>query len=283
VIKAASSKLNVTAKKACTTSACPAKELEGAAPPTSVTVNPYLVYEQNATLSAAQIEDLAAWYGGTALFTKFLKVSVAGPKVLLYSLKYLEAFVTSSEKVVEALEAVEKVEPLAGAIEVLQTFTELWERQTMLAMFLNITGLSPIGLGDSPFEASVPVSPTVSFSTKIINYGVVVPFNLGADGMWWNVASKLKKADAAKGGWGIVFKVFEVSYCEQAKSCDPGYGNDVGDATVYRDGINPELDFALTLTYQGHDFGDYTFKLPYDAIGWTETQPNLKGVVNDFG
>jgi len=26
----------------------------------------------------------------------------------------------------------------------------------------------------------------------------------------------------------------------------------------------------------------FNFKLPYDAIGWTETQPNLKGVTNDF-
>ena len=282
VVKAASSTLNVTAKKKCDAQSCSSKELEGSADPTTVTVKPYLIYQKTASLSEAQVEDVGAWAGGTRLFTKFLKVTSNGPKVLTYSLKWLKAFVTSSEKVVEGLEVLEKVEPIAGAFEVLQTFTELWERESMIAMFLQVMNLSPIGIGDPPSEASAPSSASTSFSNKIVNYGVAVPFDIGADGAWWGVAQQLSKTHDDYKGYGLVLKVYEVSTCQQGKDCEPGYANDPGEANVLREGIDPELAFYLTLTYQGYNFGSYNFMLPYDAIAWTETQPNLKGVINDF-
>jgi hypothetical protein len=176
----------------------------------------------------------------------------------------------------------EKVEPIAGAFEVLQTFTELWERESMIAMFLQVMNLSPIGIGDPPSEASAPSSASTSFSNKIVNYGVAVPFDIGADGAWWGVAQQLSKTHDDYKGYGLVLKVYEVSTCQQGKDCEPGYANDPGEANVLREGIDPELAFYLTLTYQGYNFGSYNFMLPYDAIAWTETQPNLKGVINDF-
>jgi hypothetical protein len=247
-----------------------------------VNVQPYLIYEHAGPLSDEQVSDLIAWAGGTRLFTKFLKVSSNAPKVLLYSLKWVKAFVSASEHVVEALEAVEAVEPVGGAFEVLQSFTELWEREAMISMFLNATNLSALGIGEPPSESSVPKSASVSFSNKIVNYGVAAPFNLGADGVWWNIAQSLAKSPTDLAGYGLDLKVYEVSTCESGKDCEPGYANNPGTDSVLRDGIDPELAFYVTLTYQGVTVEHYDFKLPYDAIGWTETQPNLKGVINDF-
>ncbi len=282
VVKAAGSTLNVTAKKKCNATSCPSKELEGSAPPTTVTVQPYLIYANNAPLSKEQVEDLIAWVGGTRLFTKFLKAGHTAPTVLLYSLQFIQAFISSSEHVVAALEAVEAVEPIGGAIEVFQAFTELWERNAMISMFLTDLNLSAMGINDPTTEAVVPKSISSAFAKKIVNYGVVVPFNVGADGVWWNMAQAMAKTPKDVDGYALGIKVYEVSSCEMGKDCEPGYINDDGQTDVLRDGIEPELYFYAYLTYQGVPIYAQNFQLPYDAIGWTETQPNLKDVIDDF-
>lgn len=274
-----STTLTVTAKEKC--SGGGSCKLKKGASHTTLTAEPYLVYKHSVPLTAEEVDDLAAWAGGTRLFTKFLKAATAGPRVLTYALKYLVAAEVAAEDATKALELVEKAEPVVGVIELAKTFTELWERQSMIAMFLEKAGLRGIGPGDDPFEPSAPGRPALAFENKIVNYGVVLPFNAGANGFWWNVATTLRKLQAAHnlgGPWTIAVNIYEVSHCgDPGKDCGPGYGFSYGAA----DGIKPELYFHLYLLFHGrHNFaqdGD-TFTIPYDAAIWAETQDNLLGV-----
>lgn len=168
-----------------------------------------------------------------------------------------------------------------------------WEREGMIAMFLDKMDLSPIGLDAPPFEADASSGANLAFSTRLANYGVVVPFQLGAAGVWWAVADTLCQLQVGQrifgrpenlDGFSVGLRIYEVSSCDPAKGdCAPGYGNDVGTGQVLRPGTDPQLQFQLTLLYEGHDFADQVFNLPYDAIGWTESMDHLALVINDLG
>ena len=273
-----STTLTVTARETCSGGggSCNVKSGESH---TTLSVKPYKIYAKAATLTSEEVDDLAAWAGGTRLFTKFLKASSGGPKVLTYALKYLVAVEAAAEDATKALEVVEKAEPVVGVIELAKTFTKLWERQSMIALFLEKTGLSGIGPGDDPFEVSASGPPALGFANKIVNYGVLLPFNAGANGFWWNVATTLHKLQAAHhlgGPWKIAVNVYEVSHCAgPGQDCGPGYGLAYGAA----DGIQPALHFDLRLLYHGrHNFYQDAFTIPYDAVAWAETQDNLRGV-----
>ena len=173
----------LTANATCSAPSCPHGNPSGSAS-VKLTVSPYLIYNYTAPLSEEDATVLAEWAGGTAIFTKFLHVSVAAPKVLWAALKWLEANDKAVEAATEGLEALEKVEPILGVLEVFQAFTELWERECMISMFLQDTGLNSVGLGEPAIEAWVHAAPSKVFATHLVNYGVVVPFNLGTD---WSV------------------------------------------------------------------------------------------------
>jgi hypothetical protein len=293
--------LSVTAKITCNTASCPLRQKRGSAK-VKLTVSPYLVYQRTAPLSEEEAVELAAWAGGTGFFTRFLHATVAGPKVLSAALTWLKAAELFEEKVVEGLEVVEKVEPIVGVIEVFQAFTELWERESMISMFLQTTKLSPTGLGEPAIEAWAHAAPSKVFATHLVNYGVVVPFNLGADGAWWDIATVLRHlqaADEAAGkkpdmsNWQIRLKVFELSTCDPAKGdCAPGYVNDPGTTEALRPGIQPELEFYISLLDNAYNrahtarelykFDTYNFTVPYDAIAWAEAQGDKRGVITDF-
>lgn len=79
------------------------------------------------------------------------------------------------------LEALEKVEPIADPLEVFKTFTELWEREGMIAMFLEKTDLSPIGLDAPPFEADASSGANLAFAwDKPLRKADVVRHGFGA-------------------------------------------------------------------------------------------------------
>jgi hypothetical protein len=291
----------LTAKATCSGPSCPHGQPSGSAN-VKLTVSPYLIYNYTAPLSEEDATELAAWAGGTAIFTKFLHATVPAPKVLWAALKWLEANEVAVEASVKGLEALEKVEPIFGVLEVFQAFTELWERESMISMFLQDTGLNAVGLGDPAIEASVHAAPSTAFATHLVNYGVVVPFNLGADGAWWDIATTLRKlqaSDEAKGkqadlsNWKIRLEVHEVSSCDPSKGdCAPGYINDPGQTDPLRPGIQPELEISVSLLdnefNRAHtqralfNFGTYTFTVPYDAVAWNEAQDNRNLVINDF-
>jgi hypothetical protein len=291
----------LTATATCSVPSCPHGQPSGSAS-AKLTVSPYLIYNYTAPLSEEDATELAGWAGGTAIFTKFLHTSVAAPKVLWAALKWLEANETAVEVSVKGLEALEKVEPVFGVLEVFQAFTELWERESMISMFLQDTGLNAVGLGGPAVEASAHAAPSSAFATHLVNYGVVVPFNLGADGAWWDIATTLRKlqaSDEAKGkqpdlsNWKIRLKVYEVSSCDPSKGdCAPGYINEPGQADPLRPGIQPELEISVSLLdnefnrahtqRELYDFGTYTFTVPYDAIAWNEAQDNRNLLIDDF-
>ncbi len=76
----------------------------------------------------------------------------------------------------------------------------------MIAMFLQNTGLSPVGLGEPAIGAWAHAAPSKVFATHLVNYGVVVPFNLGADGAWWDIATTLHHLQAIdEAGQGTQF------------------------------------------------------------------------------
>ena len=251
-----------------------------AAAPKVLDIVPYLVYQHTKGLTTEQAEELAKWAGGTGPFTTFLRTTTDAPNELKASLKWLEALELATEKAVKGLEALEKVEPVFAAAEVYRLYSEIWERHSMIAMFLRNTELNPAGLGYPPFEASSHAAPSLTFTNKLVTLGVLVPIFDVTDGIWWYYANVLKKAEEGEkieieiGGkrrevkadlshWSIQLKVFEVSNCDPARGdCAPGYGNNPGFAQVLRDGIQPQLHFFITLLYQGHPVVQQDFDLP---------------------
>jgi hypothetical protein len=287
VVETVSTTLNVTARQACSASACPTHEMTGSAT-TKLTVTPDLIYTHNATLSEDEADEMVAWASGGGVFKKFLTGTTRANTAAKYTLKWLHSQELASEALVEGLEKVEKAEPVLIVVDVVNSLSDLGERQINLAEFLYITDLDAIGLGRDPFEPSVPATPTVTFSNKVVNFGVAVPGELGAAGAWWELAKDVAAAESGgllvhqksiqpdMSDWGIKLNVYEVSNCDPtAGYCLPGYG------AAERDGMQPELYFKVNLTYNGvvQRFEDFT--VPYDAIAWTETQWNLRNVIRD--
>jgi hypothetical protein len=286
VLSSVHTTLNVTARVTCSAHACPSRQMTGAAK-ANLTVSPDLIYTHSAPLSKDQIEELVAWAGGGGVFKKFLTSAIRANTAAKYTLKWLKAQELASEILVEGLEKVEKAEPVLLAIDAANILSGVGERQLNLAEFLYVTDLDAVGLGRDPFESSVPALPELTFSNKVVNFGVAVPGEIGAAGAWWETAKKLAKMQQSPflistGGkshkidmsdWGIKLDVYEVSHCDPtAGYCVPGY---------VQNGIQPTLYFDVILTYNGEAYEDWDFTVPYDAIAWTETQWNLRNVIHD--
>jgi hypothetical protein len=292
VIESASTHLRITASETCSRDACPVREKAGKSV-TTLTVKPYLIYEHSGKLSEENIKELAAWAGGTALFTRFLKVTTTAETTLKLSLKFMDDFQIAAEKASEALKVLEKVpvERVFAALEFVKVFSELWERSAMLDLFFKVNALSPAGLGANPSEASASAGPTPAFDNKLVNYGVVVPFNLGADGLWWGIAESLRYLqehhDPAFRPLPIKLDIYEVSHCDPTLGrCGSGYRNAAGTDLVDNEGLQPELYVQFYVGWahsKGVTGGSvYDFRIPYDAIAWTQTQPllgKLRGVL----
>jgi len=167
----------------------------------------------------------------------------------------------------------------------------------MIDEFLYLADLDDVGLGANPSEKSVVFSfPSQTFQNQLVNLGFAAPLHAGIAGTWWDLATEMhtilddsSAIDVGKdeiphakidfSDFGLKVRVFEVSTCSTKGACEPGYANDVGSSTVLRSGIDPELCFLLTLTYNTQYFDSFLFVVPYDAIAWTETQWNLQGLV----
>ena len=272
-----------------------------AAAPLVLHVEPYLIYQNTAGLTAKQTNLLVEWAGGPGPFTTFLQTTTDASNELKASLKWLKALELATETAVKGLEALEKVEPVLYVAEAFRLYSEKTERKAMIDMFLKNTKLNPTGLGYPPFEASSHTAPSLTFTNKLVSLlGALVPIYDVKDGIWWAWANELKKVEDGEkikidiGGqirevkadlthWGVKLEVFEVSECDPMKgACAPGYGNDPGFAQVLRDGIQPQLHFVITLLYQGHAYRREDFDMPYDAIAWTESQHNLLRVTPEF-
>jgi hypothetical protein len=277
--------LNVTARVTCSARACPSREMTGSAKE-NLTVSPDLIYTHSAPLSTDQVTELVAWASGGGVFKKFLTSATRANTAAKYTLKWLKAQEMASEKVVEGLEKVEKAEPVLLAVDAANILSDVGERQLNLAEFLYVTDLDAVGLGRDPFESSVPAIPELTFSNKVVNFGVAVPGEIGADGAWWEMAKTLAEMQDNRTGiptdsgfhkvdmsdWGVKLDVYEVSNCDPAGYCVPGYT---------QNGIKPELYFDLILTYNAEAYLYWDFTVPYDAIAWTETQWNLRNVIHD--
>jgi hypothetical protein len=105
-------------------------------------------------------------------------------------------------------------------------------------------------------------------------------------GFWWDSALHIEADVNAYGlpaekGWALETTVYEVSNCDiDSGACGAGYRNDVGFGSPIREGIEPQLVFELTLLNPGPEVAQ-SFTIGYDALAWTTTQPNLKGVMQD--
>jgi hypothetical protein len=286
VTEQTSAKLRVTATVTCSPTACPARKKQGTGKKT-LTIKPYLIYQHAGDLTANEADTVAEWAHGTKLFTKFLKATPFAEKIVAFSAGFLEGLELSAESVTKALAAIEVAEPVVGpvvaATELYNTYTELSEREELLALFLEVNDLNPAGIGGVPFAAfGSPMSPL--FQNYIANAGTFLPFSIGAGGLMWKYAQTLaslkKHHDPAFGSQSTELKVYEISHCEpDLGSCGPGYGNVIGTDTVTNPGIKPQLyiEFKAQHNEFTHAFTT-SFTIPYNAVVWAEVQHHLEGV-----
>ncbi len=287
VITEAKSTLNVIAKLRCSAGSCPVKEKEGSSK-TTLTAKPYLIYEHANALTKEELEDLVKWAGGGNVLTKFLESSTQGYNVLKRALTALHQAEIAAAGAAQFLETIEHYEPVVAAADIGGAINSVFEAQGMIALFLHKTGLSPIGLGSDPFEASASGAITPLFTGELVNQ-ILAPsaLKIGSGGFWMDSAELLRRfqdnGNELGKGWSVHAAVYEVSHCDPTQgSCGPGYGNDPGSASVIRAGIQPELAFYLSLVHNGVGANVVGFSIRYDTIAWTGTQPGLKGVIQDF-
>ena len=271
--------LRVTATKDSCSSTCSQKK-GTLKPPMPLTVAPYLVYDKYAPIPETDAEDMAAWAEGLTSFQRFLNKSSWAALLGTKLLKWLEKQELVAESVVEGAEKAEPI--IAIPAHVLQIGSELWDMYVMTAMFLNLTDLNYIGLAAPPSEASASGWPSLNFTNDLVNFGTVLPTRVGADGVWFQIAKELQGAKFGDqtynnlADFAVELKVYEVSHCETGDTCEPGYRNDPGSASVKRPGIQPDLAIDVTLMYKGGaTVAHYRFEVGYDAIAWSEHQHDL--------
>jgi hypothetical protein len=284
VLAASSTTLTVTAR--CDTRPCQASK---ATADLALTVNPYEIYQHSTAIPGEDVVEMAQWAGGPSGFDKFLETNVNGFDVLKYTLMALEKFENAAKLAKEALEGFEEVEPIAVVLDVGLKVNAAFEAQGMFSLFLEESGLSPFGIGADPSEDSVSGDPTYSFVQELMNQLEVPSFlKVGNGGFWWAGAQVMREDLAAYGatvdnGWSLDTTVYEVSHCGNAQdgACGPGYRNSVGSSAPIRDGEQPELVIELTLSHDHGPVEALAFSTQYDALAWTTTQPDLKGVIQD--
>ncbi|MGO9977559.1 MAG: hypothetical protein ACLP01_33155 [Solirubrobacteraceae bacterium] len=278
-------RVKATAKPQCA-NPCPSGELSGKNA-VKLKVNPYVIYERTARLPQKEVEELANWGADKGLFTPVVSATKGS---VLFALGVLEGAEVAAETAVKALAAAEAAEPIVAVGEFLHLAAEDEDRLGYIAMLLNALNVSPIGIGDPPFEAQVEGGLSDTFEYDLASFGSVAgPFKLNASGALWDFAHTLgeyaqhEDTRSALDDTSIKLKIYEVSHCDPIDGndyqCGPGYGNEVGSDQVLNPGIQPELYFQLQWTF-GH-LGAYIsdFTIPYDAIAWDETQPEFGGLL----
>ena len=255
-----------------------------------LTVKPYEIYEHTSTISNLDVAELSEWAEGSTIFTQYLKTASNGFNALKYALLVLKNF-EAVEKLAEVtLKAVEHAEPIAVVTDVGLTINEAFESNAMMAMFLDDSGLSAFGIGRPTTETSASGTPSYTFQNEVINQVAVPDFlKIGTGGFWWASAEYIHGVLNAYGagqatGWTLSTAVFEVSHCSDPSkdACEPGYRADVGYSVPGRSGIQPELVMELSLSHNGGaQVEEVAFDIPYDALAWTTTQPDLIGVIHD--
>ena len=248
------------------------------------------IYQHSAVLSAADVREMDKWAGGGSFFTKFVDTSVVGYDVLKNALLALEKFEKTTKNAKELLEGVEKVEPIAVLLDAGLKINDAFEAQGMFSLFLDISGLSPFGIGADPSEDSASGQPTVTFVRALMNQLALPDFLKGGNGgFWWASAEAIRRSEDASAVvapddvWSLDTTVYEVSHCDnQEGSCGPGYRNKPGSHLSFNRGIQPQLVIDLTLRRNNSPVEEGEFVIQYDALAWTTTQPNLERVIQDF-
>jgi len=284
---------------------------------TTLRVVPYLIYQHTKQIPNEDLELLVDWAKGERNFTALLESSVNEFNVLHRALQVFQKDAIVAEHAKELLEGIEPFEPIVLTVEIPLYVNVAYAAMGMFAVFLEDTGLSPIGIGRPPFEASVNANPSATFLHELMNQ-LAVPdwppgFKVSDGGFWWASAQAISKelaSETATGhlafqDWSLATKVYEVSHCsvgEKTGFCGPGYGNRPGSSAVTNAGIQPELVFVFTLLrgtvelqdglpveHDGHPVLannvpvlQRSFAIEYDADAWTTTQQGLAGVINDF-
>ena len=192
----------------------------------------------------------------------------------------------SAEKAAEALELVEKANPVVLALGAIELGTRAGERDAVFGLFLDALGLNGIGPEDNPFEADIPGEPSATFEDDIAitsgRWVIRTSEPTVALGCRATNGTRTPSASGPK-GWSIRVKIFEISSCDASnpdQGCIDGYGNQFGTA----DQISPQLRLELDLLHDGRSFAIRVGRLPlwdvrYDAVAFGETQPNIAGLL----
>lgn len=254
---------------------------KGTATPVSVNIRPYLIYHvANVELSEEEAGELADWAAGNGIIAKLGKLLVPVSVSNLLG-GFAVGYLVGAGKLAEtALEGVELAEPIVGALDIAHIAHGLYERWAQVGIFLRAFKLEAIGLGaDNPFERVVDAPPTTIFGNDLANLATAIsPLHLGAGGLLWDYGKALAfladHHDPAFGSQEMSLDVYEVSTCKEGELCGPGYRERSA-------GIQPQLYFRFDAGHSAteHSFGPYTFTVPYDPNGWTESQTGLRELI----
>jgi hypothetical protein len=280
VLAEATTILSVTA----TCSSCEASQGKSR---TTLAEKPDEIYQKSEDLSGDDASELAEWADGPSGFNATVENSIHAYDILKVGLETLK---TAEVLAHHAAHSFEDAEPLVIIPDVALKINEAFEAQGMFALFLDDSGLSPFGIGADPFEASADGTPSASFVHELMSQLAIPSFlRAGNGGFWWAAANDIRHVllttsqptfDTYK--WSLSTQVYEVSHCDpSAGKCGPGYGNAPGSAAVINPGIEPNLVIELSLVHAGVSVEDAGFVIPYDALAWATTQPNLQGVIQD--
>ena len=257
---------------------------KGTATPVSVNIRPYLIYQvTNAELSEKEAGELADWAASKGIIATLgkLLVPVSVSSLLIGpALGYWVGITKEAANAVAKLELYEAAEPIVGAADIAHLLYEVYERWGNVALFIKAFQLNTIGLGaDNPFERVAEALPGTAFGDALANVATAVaPLHIGAAGLLWDYGKALAfladHHDPAFGSQEMSLDIYEVSTCKEGELCGPGYRERSA-------GIQPQLYFRFDAGHSAteHSFGPYTFTVPYDPNGWTESQAGLRGLI----
>jgi hypothetical protein len=255
-----------------------------------LTIKPYEIYSKTTTLSTNDVADLSEWAEGGNVFTQYLESAHTSFDALLWTFQLVNKFQEEEKVAEELLKDVERPEPIAWVVFAGLEVNAEFEATSMMAMFLDDSGLSAFGIGYPTTETEAKAAPSDTFRNEMMDE-VLVPGFLKTDtaGFWWDSATYIHNVLNAYGagqatGWTLSTAVYEVSHCSDPNDdgCEPGYRSDVGFSVVGRSGIQPTLVIELTLSHNGGaPVEEDAFGVGYDALAWTTTQPGILGVIHD--
>ncbi len=257
-------------KTTLTVSAQASGYARGGTSTTTLTINPYLIYDKLGTISALEVKNLIEAYSGNPISTMSHFEEKPFEEVLDGAFEWL----ATDEQIAAATFATTAAgltTPLFLGIEVAHVGAELVEQEKLIALFLEVFDLRGDGLERASHEPRANVRVASAFSDDIL-HGLWVPFHLHTGGMVWELAQDL--AHIPRGQVHEVqvhLQIYEVSYCDraQAADCGPGYRT--------ADGIRPKLCLLFTTDDLSPNFLDRFCLNQYDPLAFVESQPDLIG------